>query len=131
MKLYIGNLPYEATEAEVRALFADFEPLNDFYYAIDRYTGKPRGFAFATLPTREDAERAIEALNGQDFSGRPLRVREAVDKPKPPRGGGGGGGYRDDRGGGDRRGGGGGGDRRGGGGGHRGDRRGGGRRDDW
>lgn len=119
MKLYVGNIPYETSEAELREMFADWEPLTDFFYPVDRDTGRQRGFAFVTFASREAGEAAMEALNGAECGGRPLRVNEAEERRG---GGGGGGGY---RGGG---GGGGGGYRGGGGGGggYRGDRRGGG-----
>lgn len=122
MKLFVGNLPFSANEAEVRALFDSYGPVVDFYLPLDRATGKPRGFAFVTLSSRETGNAAIEGLNNTDFSGRPLRINEAVERQftpgggggdRGPRGGGGGGGYRGDRNG--PRGG-------GGGGGYRGDR---------
>ncbi|MEM6279567.1 MAG: RNA-binding protein [Verrucomicrobiota bacterium] len=94
MKLYLGNLPYESSEIEVREFLSDFEPIVDFHLPLDRETGRPRGFAFVTLSSREIGERAIEALDGADFNGRPARVREAEDRP---RGGGGGGGGRPPR----------------------------------
>ena len=101
MKLYIGNLPYETSEVELREFLAEYEPIVDLHMPLDRDTGRPRGFAFVTLSSREVGEAAIENLDGADCSGRPARVREAEDRP---RGGGGGGhrggGYRDDRGGG-------------------------------
>jgi RNA recognition motif-containing protein len=122
MKLFVGNLPFSATEAEVRALFETYSPVVDFYLPLDRATGRPRGFAFVTLSSRESGNAAIEGLNGSDFGGRPLRINEAVERQftpggggggdRGPRGGGGGGGYRGDRGG----------PRGGGGGGYRGDR---------
>ncbi len=116
MKLYVGNLPFSATEDEIRSLFENFGGAVDLHIPLDRETGRPRGFAFVTLSTREHGEAAIESLDGKDMDGRALRISEAQERA--PRSGGGGGG-----GGGDWRGGGGGGDRRGGGGG---DRRGGG-----
>lgn len=95
MKLYIGNIPYSASEADVRAALEEFEPLEDFYYPIDRDTGNPRGFAFATLSSRELGEKAIEDLDGVEFEGRELRVREAEErKPRHGGGGGGGGGFK-------------------------------------
>ena len=117
MKLYVGNLPFSATEDEIRSLFEDFGGAVDLHIPLDRETGRPRGFAFVTLSSKEQGEAAIGSLDGQDMGGRALRISEAQERA--PRGGGGGGDWRG--GGGDRRGGGG--DRRGGGGG---DRRGGG-----
>lgn len=118
MKLYIGNLPYEISESELREFLADYEPIEDLHMPLDRDTGRPRGFAFVTLSSREAGEQAVENLDGADCGGRAARVREAEDRPRG--GGGGGGGH---RGGGNR---GGGGDYRGGGGGGGGDYRGGG-----
>ena len=108
MKLYVGNLPFSATEDEIRSLFDDFGGAIDLHIPMDRETGRPRGFAFVTLSSREQGEAAIGSLDGSDMGGRSLRISEAQERT--PRGGGGGGG-------GDRRGGGGGGDWRGGGGG--------------
>ena len=118
MKLYVGNLPFSATEDEIRSLFENFGGAVDLHIPLDRETGRPRGFAFVTLSTREHGEAAIGSLDGKDMDGRALRISEAQERAPRSGGGGGGGG-----GGGDWRGGGGGGDRRGGGGG---DRRGGG-----
>ncbi len=119
MKLYVGNLPFSATEDEIRSLFEDFGGTVDLHIPLDRETGRPRGFAFVTLSSKEQGEAAIGSLDGQDMGGRALRISEAQERA-PRGGGGGGGGGNWGGGGGDRRGGGG--DRRGGGG----DRRGGG-----
>lgn len=136
MDIYVGNLPYSATEEDVTDLFAAYGAVDRVKIITDRETGRSKGFAFVTLGDQSQLNTAIEALDGQDFQGRALRVN--ASEPKAPGsygggGGGGGGGY-----GGDRRGGGGGykgggGDRRGGGGGYKGggDRRGGGGRDNW
>ena len=132
MKLYVGNLPFSATEDEIRSLFDDFGGAIDLHIPMDRETGRPRGFAFVTLSSREQGEAAIGSLDGSDMGGRSLRISEAQERT--PRGGGGGGDRRGG-GGGDWRGGGGGGgggDWRGGGGGgdrRRGDRRRGGKQD--
>lgn len=118
MKLYVGNLPFSATEDEIRALFEEFGGTVDLHIPLDRETGRPRGFAFVTLNSKEQGEAAIGSLDGQDMGGRALRISEAQERA--PRGGGGGGGGDRRGGGGDRRGGGG--DRRGGGGSRRGGR---------
>jgi RNA recognition motif-containing protein len=101
-KIYVGNLPFTADEAAVRALFEQHGTVESVSLINDRETGRPRGFGFVEMPSA-DAARAIQNLNGKDMGGRPLKVNEAQDKPK---GGGrsGGGGY----GGGGRSGGGGG-----------------------
>ena len=118
MKLYIGNLSYDTAEAELREFLAQYEPIVDLHMPIDRETGRPRGFAFVTLSSRELGEAAVAQLDGADLGGRNLRVREAEERRSVPGGGGGGGGGRPPRSGGGGGGGGGGGyDRRGGGGG--------------
>lgn len=122
MDIYVGNLPYSATEEDVTGLFAAYGPVERVKIITDRETGRSKGFAFVTLGDQSQLNAAIEALNGYDYQGRALRVNASEPKEKKPFGGGGGG-Y-----GGERRGGGGGGyggDRRGGGG-YGGDRRGGG-----
>jgi RNA recognition motif-containing protein len=108
-KIYVGNLPFTATEAEVRTLFSEHGTVESVSLPTDRETGRPRGFGFVEM-SQADSARAIQNLNGKDLGGRPLRVNEAQDKPRT---GGGGGGYRGGGGGG----GGGGGYRGGGGGG--------------
>ena len=90
-KIYVGNLPFTADEAAVRALFAQHGTVESVALINDRETGRPRGFGFVEMP-RADAARAIQSLNGQDMGGRPLKVNEAQDKPAGNRGGGGGGG---------------------------------------
>jgi cold-inducible RNA-binding protein len=116
-KLYIGNLPFSATEEQLQEWFSQIGVTPSGVNLIrDRFTGQSRGFAFVEVNSDEDAERAINSLNGQNFGGRNLVVNEA--RPQAERGGGGGGG-RGGYGGG--RGGGGGG-RGGGGGGRGGDR---------
>ena len=128
MKLYLGNLPFSASEEDIREAFSAYGTIEDLFIPLDRETNRPRGFAFITLQDDDQARKAIEEMDGVDLQGRNLRVNEAEERrPSGGGGGGGGGGYRGG-GGGDRRGGGGGGDRRGGGGGRGGnDRRGGGR----
>src|SRR5512133_1576052 len=118
MDIYVGNLPYSATEEDVTGLFAAHGPVERVKIITDRETGRSKGFAFVTLGDQSQLNAAIEALNNYDYQGRALRVNASEPKEFKPGGGGGerrgggGGGY-----GGDRRGGGGyGGDRRGGGG---------------
>lgn len=142
----MGNLPYTATEEDVTDLFAAYGPVERVKIITDRETGRSKGFAFVTLGDQSQLNASIEALDGQDYQGRALRVNASEPKEARPggfrSGGGGGGGYGGDRrgggggGGGGYKGGGGGGgykgggDRRGGGGGYKGG--GGGRgNDDW
>jgi cold-inducible RNA-binding protein len=92
-KIYVGNLPFSADESQVRALFEQHGTVESVSLINDRETGRPRGFGFVEMSSA-DAARAIQALNGKDMGGRPLKVNEAQDKPKGGgRGGGGGGGY--------------------------------------
>src|ERR1700692_1076891 len=126
-KLYVGNLPFQATEEQLSALFTQTGvTAANVTLVRDRFSGQPRGFGFVEINNDEEAERAIQGLNGHDFMGRNIVVNEA----RPPREGGGGGGAGRGRGG--FGGGGGGGGGRGGGGGGGGGRdrgdRGGGRR---
>jgi len=133
MDIYVGNLPYSATEEDVTGLFAAYGPVERVKIITDRETGRSKGFAFVTLGDQSQLNASIEALNGYDYQGRALRVNASEPKEaRPggfrPSGGGGGGGYGGERRGGGGGGGGYGGERRGGGGGggYGGDRRGGG-----
>lgn len=89
-KIYVGNLPFSATDDEVRDLFGRHGTVTSVNLITDRETGRPRGFGFVEMGDSSEASDAIRALDGTDMGGRPLRVNEAQDK----RGGGGGGGYR-------------------------------------
>jgi len=80
-KLYVGNLPFTVTEEAVRNLFAPHGTVEKISLINDRDTGRPRGFGFVEM-SNADASRAMQALNGQDFSGRPLKINEAQDKPR-------------------------------------------------
>ena len=114
MDIYVGNLPYSATEEDVSGLFAEYGPVERVKIITDRDTGQSKGFAFVTLGDQSQLNAAIEALNEQDYQGRALRVNASEPREARPSGGGGyggggGGGY-----------GGGGGNRGGGGGGYKG-----------
>src|SRR5271156_5510826 len=103
-KIYVGNLPFTATEADVRTLFTQHGTVESVALPTDRETGRPRGFGFVEM-SQADAAKAIQSLNGKDMGGRPLRVNEAQDKPRTGGGGrpgGGGGGFRGGGGGGGR-----------------------------
>jgi RNA recognition motif-containing protein len=80
-KLYVGNLPFSANEDSVRALFAEFGAVQSVALVNDRETGRPRGFGFVEM-SGDEAAKAMQALNGKDFGGRPLKVNEAQDKPR-------------------------------------------------
>jgi RNA recognition motif-containing protein len=86
--LYVGNLPFNATEADVKALFERHGQVVSVKLINDRETGKPRGFGFVDMAPNE-AQAAIESLNGFQMNGRPLRVNEAQERPQRPRQGGG------------------------------------------
>jgi RNA recognition motif-containing protein len=77
VRLFVGNLAYDATEADLRELFAAVGPISYISLPMDRETGKPRGFAFVEFSERADAEEAIRRLNNQEFKGRRLAVNEA------------------------------------------------------
>jgi RNA recognition motif-containing protein len=122
MNIYVGNLSFEASEDDLRGLFAPFGQVSSVSLIKDKFTGQSRGFAFVEMANMAEAQKAIQGLNGKDFKSRALTVNAARPREERP-GGGGGGGYGDRRGGGG--GGGGYGDRRGGGGGGGGNRGGG------
>lgn len=88
-KLYVGNLSFKTTEDALRSAFEQFGAVTDVFVATDRETGRPRGFAFVTMGTADEAKVAAEKMNGTDLDGRALTVNEA--KPKEEMGGGGGG----------------------------------------
>jgi RNA recognition motif-containing protein len=89
-KLYVGNLPFEATEADLQALFESAGQVSTINIIRDRATGQARGFAFVEMSDTEGAQRAIRELDKHQYGGRSLTVNEA--KPMAPRGNGGGGG---------------------------------------
>ncbi len=103
-RLYVGNLPFSASEEQIRDLFAqNGRSVTEVRLVTDRETGRPRGFGFVEMASQEDADSAIRDLNGFQFGGRPLTVNEARERVGggggmggPRRGGGGGGrgGYR-------------------------------------
>jgi cold-inducible RNA-binding protein len=96
-KLYVGNLSFNTTETDLQDLFAQAGPVQEVTLMQDKFTGKSRGFAFVTMTTEADAQKAVTEFNGKTVEGRPLTVNEARPRePRPPGGGGrgsGGGGY--------------------------------------
>ncbi len=116
-RLYVGNLSYSVTEVDLRDVFAEVGNVTDVKVIADRDTGRPRGFAFVEMSSDDEASRAVETLNGRDVQGRPMNVKEALERTGGGArggfggGGGGGGGYGGGFGGGGRGGGGGGGGR--------------------
>jgi len=87
-KLFVGNFPFETTENELTDKFKEFGEISEVKIITDRDSGRSRGFGFVTMQNAEDARAA---LDGEDFNGRPLRVDNAKDKPRPQGGGGNGG----------------------------------------
>ena len=87
-KLYVGNLSYDTTENDLNDAFATFGTVAEANLVMDRETNRPRGFGFVTLSSAEEAQEAIEGLNGKDLHGRALTVN--VAKPREERSGGGG-----------------------------------------
>ena len=90
MKIYVGNISFDSTEDTIRDAFAEHGDVAEVAVITDRDTGRPRGFAFVTMPDDGAARNAIEALNGKELDGRTLNVNEA--KPRTDNRGGGGGG---------------------------------------
>ena len=113
MNIFVAGLPYDLDDAELEEIFEKFGKVNSAKVAMDKETGKSRGFGFVEMPVEAEAKEAIEGLNNISLGKKPLVVKAAEDRP----GGGGGGGHRSSGGGGGYRGGGGG-NRGGGGGGY-------------
>ncbi|MGB1128951.1 MAG: RNA recognition motif domain-containing protein [Haloferula sp.] len=88
MKMYVGNLAWAATSEDLKDLFSQYGEVSDVYVPTDRDSGRPRGFAFVTMGSKEAMEAAIKGTDGTEFQGRDLRVNEA--RPREDRGGGGG-----------------------------------------
>jgi RNA recognition motif-containing protein len=91
-KLYVGNLSYEVTDADLAAMFEAHGAVQSAQVIMDRDTGRSKGFGFVEMKSDEEAKAAIAALNGKEMGGRQLTVNEARPKTEGPRGGGGGGG---------------------------------------
>jgi RNA recognition motif-containing protein len=89
MKLYVGNLAYSTTNANLEAMFAEFGEVQSAQVVMDRDTGRSKGFGFVEMANQQSAQAAIAALNGKDVDGRQLTVNEA--RPREERGGRGGG----------------------------------------
>src|SRR5688500_2003360 len=92
-KLYGGNLSFNTTETDLQDMFAAVGPVQEVTLMQDKFTGKSRGFAFVTMTTEADAQKAITEFNGKTVEGRPLTVNEARPREARPPGGGRGGGY--------------------------------------
>lgn len=105
-KIYVGGLPYSTTDGQLEEIFATHGAVESARVITDKFTGRSRGFGFVEMGSDDEAQKAIDTLNGTEIEGRTLTVNEARPQERRPGGGGGGGG-----GFGDRRGGGGGGGR--------------------
>ncbi|WP_234044644.1 RNA recognition motif domain-containing protein [Haloferula rosea] len=88
MKMYVGNLSWDSTSEDLKELFSQYGEVSDVYVPTDRDSGRPRGFAFVTMGSKEAMEAAVKGVDGTEFQGRDLRVNEA--RPREDRGGGGG-----------------------------------------
>ena len=93
MSIFVGNLPFRAEQEDVAELFAPFGEVTNCALPLERDTGRKRGFAFVEMADSGSEDRAIEALQGAELMGRPLRINKAEPRPAAPAGGGGGGGY--------------------------------------
>lgn len=95
MNIYVGNLPYKIDEDQLKALFEQFGEVVSTRIVKDKFTGNAKGFAFVEMADKDEAQRAIDELNGSEFEGRNIRVNEArprEERPaRPPRSNGGGG----------------------------------------
>ncbi len=89
-KLYVGNLSFNTTETDLQDLFAQAGPVQEVTLMQDKFTGKSRGFAFVTMSSDADAQKAVSEFNGKTVEGRPLTVNEARPREARPPGGGGG-----------------------------------------
>jgi RNA recognition motif-containing protein len=91
MNIYVGNLPYAVNSQDLRSLFEQYGAVDSASVIADKFTGKSRGYGFVEMPNGEEGNRAIEAINGSELSGRALVVNEArprQDRPAGPNGGG-------------------------------------------
>ncbi len=94
-KLFVGNLSFNATREQLQELFGAHGPVTDIDIIKDKFSGRPRGFGFVTMETKEGADAAVQAINGKEIDGRALTVNEARPREeRAPRGGGGYGGGR-------------------------------------
>jgi RNA recognition motif-containing protein len=94
MNIYVGNLSFSVSEADLKEAFAAFGAVQSASIIKDKFSGESRGFGFVEMPNKEEAEKAIAALNGKDLKGRALKVNEAKPRTDRPRSGGFGGGRR-------------------------------------
>jgi cold-inducible RNA-binding protein len=81
-KMYVGNIPYSATEEDLRRLFSEYGEVESLKIIQDQFTGRSKGFGFIEMVNEEDAKKAIATLNGKDFNGKSLTVAEAKPQQK-------------------------------------------------
>jgi len=92
MNIYVGNLAEEVSEDDLRAVFEAFGRVESVNVLRDRFSGESKGFGFVEMPSRDEAQKAIEDANGTDLKGKAIKVNEARPRPSAGTGGGGGGG---------------------------------------
>ena len=85
MNIYVGNLAYKMSEQELRATFEAFGEVTSARFVVDRETGRSKGFGFVDMPNQEEAEAAINGLNGTELNGRTVTVNEARPREERPR----------------------------------------------
>ena len=89
MNIYVGNLSFNVSEADIKEAFAAFGAVQTTSIIKDKFSGESRGFGFVETPNKDEAEKSIAALNGKDLKGRALKVNEAKPRTEGPRSGGG------------------------------------------
>ena len=82
MKIYIGQLPYNVTEDELKKIFTEFGEITDLKLIMDRFTGQSKGFGFIDMPNNSEADKAIKALNKSTLKGREIKVNQAEEHKK-------------------------------------------------
>jgi RNA recognition motif-containing protein len=93
MNIYVGNLSFTTTEADIKEAFQAFGEVSTCNVIMDKYSGQSRGFGFVEMPNKDEALKAISTMNGKDLKGRTLKVNEAKARTERPGGGGGRGGF--------------------------------------
>ena len=88
MDIYVGDLAYKSTDDDLRTLFSQYGEVTSARVVVDRASGRSKGFGFVEMPDKDQAQKAIDAINGNDFQGRALRVNESQPKPREERRGG-------------------------------------------
>ncbi len=84
MNIYVGNLPYSVTEANLKEIFADFGEVANVSIIMDRESGRSKGFGFVEMPNNNEAENSIKALNGKEIQGRSITVNQAKPRTERP-----------------------------------------------